>query len=274
MIAIWTAVKVLLEHGVAVHAANYLGQTALHLAAYQGQTAVVQLLHEHYGVPLAISAPKGHQPLHLAAMKGHEATIAYLLSQGAEVAHKDRQGHDVLEVAEYCGQSALVEKLIAHVPSKEREQAPHKAPYELHNTFFAKGVTGLKHPLKKLATTLETVHKGVQTLEALLPAAWQATRLRDEENLQLLYAYFNLAFKQPPLAFENTIERPSRLATGGHAPRRVVSLQSQAAQPHYFARNSQGVTAPFMEPLEGMALEELGHCFFRWLTVPQALGWC
>ena len=126
---------------------------------------------------------------------------------------------------------------------------PHKAPYEPHTTCFAKGLSGRKHPLKKLANSLETVQKGAQSLEALLPAAWQATRLTDEENLQLLYAYFNLEFKQPPWAFENTIERHQGWLQVGPHHVGVVSLQSQAAQPHYFARNSQGVTAPFTEPL-------------------------
>ena len=126
---------------------------------------------------------------------------------------------------------------------------PHQAAYAPHTTFLAKGYTGLHHPLKKLALALETLQKAAQLVEPLFPQAWHATRLTDQQNLQRLYAYFNLAFDQPPLAFENTLERHLGWLQVGTHHVGAVSLQSQAAQPHYFAPNRWGVTAPFTAPL-------------------------
>ena len=128
-------------------------------------------------------------------------------------------------------------------------QAVARAP---HTTFLATGRRGLQGALDKLGATITATQKLARTLESTFqprPGEWSLSRLTDEENLHLLYAYFNLDFVTPTQGFENTLVNTPQGLQLGTQHVRVVSMQSQAEKVHYFGHNPWGVTAPFAWPL-------------------------
>jgi ankyrin repeat protein len=89
------AVKMAVEMGVDVNAANEIGRTALHMAAFTGADAVVQYLAEH-GADVNVSDNNGETPWSMASgispglryrglYGAHESTAALLIKLGAKV---------------------------------------------------------------------------------------------------------------------------------------------------------------------------------------------
>jgi ankyrin repeat protein len=81
------AVRIALENGGAIDAANDAGDTALHGAAANGYTTVIRLLAER-GAPLGSKNRRGQTPLALAVARGSEsaasdATVQLLRDLGA-----------------------------------------------------------------------------------------------------------------------------------------------------------------------------------------------
>jgi conjugal transfer ATP-binding protein TraC len=128
-----------------------------------------------------------------------------------------------------------------------------KGTYSPHNTYFAKGSSGLKNPFARLDRTIETAQKYSAELATSLTGAWKLTRLRDEENLAALYAYLNLDFTNKPTGFEHTMTLSPSYLQLGHKRLQVISMQSQADEPRYCSYNGlgngQGVATPFIGPL-------------------------
>ena len=137
-------VKLLLEKGAAINAANNVGITPLHLAALAGHTDMVTLLLAHnadvkakdtFGLtPLHCAAQYGHvdiinvlfangaeiesktntqglTPLHWAAFWGHIEGIKCLLSSGADINARDNTGNTPLTWAEAYGQHDMARLL-------------------------------------------------------------------------------------------------------------------------------------------------------------------
>jgi len=96
-------VKLLLEKGAAINAANNVGITPLHLAALAGHTDMVALLLAHKADVKAKDV-FGLTPLHCAAQYGHAKTISLLLDKGAEIESKTyTQGLTPLHWAAFWG---------------------------------------------------------------------------------------------------------------------------------------------------------------------------
>ena len=76
-----TVVKLFVESGVSVNAANSKGFTALHSAAAEGQLAVVRNLVEN-GADVKAKTYNGATALHVAASGGHLEMVRYLESVG------------------------------------------------------------------------------------------------------------------------------------------------------------------------------------------------
>ena len=129
------------------------------------------------------------------------------------------------------------------VPAKKKTPTPF-------NTFLASSSHQLQVAFEKLEETMQETCKEARTLERAFTAPpYRLQRLTDEENLSQLYAYFNLDFSGRCRGLENTmVALPAGLQLGDKAVR-IVSMKSQAPDPHYWAHNGlghgKGVTSPF-----------------------------
>ena len=107
-------VKLLLEKGAAINAANNVGITPLHLAALAGHTDIVALLLAHKADVKAKDV-FGLTPLHCAAQYGHVSTMVMLLNHGADIESKtNTQGLTPLHWAAFWGHIEGIECLLAH----------------------------------------------------------------------------------------------------------------------------------------------------------------
>src|SRR5690242_14857478 len=75
-------IKILLQHGARLDAADEKGRSPLHNAAQRGHVAAVELLVTH-GAQVTAQDAHGHPPLHSAACKGHVAVVQLLLRSHA-----------------------------------------------------------------------------------------------------------------------------------------------------------------------------------------------
>ncbi len=129
----------------------------------------------------------------------------------------------------------------------------HGTVTEPQHTFYARGKALIETPFDHLSERIETLQQQARELEAALSAHWHLQRHTKEQNLQALYAYLNLSFAQPPTGFEHTLHHTPQGLQLGHHHVQVVSMLSQAEEPHYFSHNqlghNHGVTSPFLWPL-------------------------
>ncbi|AUZ06096.1 ankyrin repeat-containing protein [Vitreoscilla sp. C1] len=91
-------VRVLLEKGADVQAANGLGQTPLMIAAANGQATMAKLLLDH-GAAVDVQDASGRTPFILAAMSNHTDVMEVLLSDGANIHHADAEGRNAMDAA-------------------------------------------------------------------------------------------------------------------------------------------------------------------------------
>ena len=156
-------------------------------------------------------------------------------------------------------------KSLAHKSLLYLAYTPNKAPYEPHNTFFALGHAGLQAPFKDLKNSLKTLATLKASLEASLPAEWQARQMTDQENLTALYAYFNLTFENTPRHFERTLWSHKRRLQIGEYHLGAVTMQRQGETPQYASKNDRGVRAPFSHPLfEALRVPHITLQAFAW----------
>ena len=106
-------VKLLMEKGAAINAANNVGITPLHLAALAGHTDMVALLLAH-NANIKAKDVFGLTPLHCAAQYGHAKTMCLLLDKGAEIESKTyTQGLTPLHWAAFWGHIEGVKCLLS-----------------------------------------------------------------------------------------------------------------------------------------------------------------
>ena len=107
------AVRVLLAHGVDVHAAQPDGATALHWAAHWDDSDAVELL-LRAGADVNASNDFGVTPLALAAGNASPALVHRLLQAGADPNAPRSTGETPLMTAARTGSVGAVEALLAH----------------------------------------------------------------------------------------------------------------------------------------------------------------
>ena len=105
------AVRILLEAGAEVGAAEEGGYTALHWATHLGEPECVELLLAR-AAPVSPPAGNGLTPLHECVRCGHPALAARLLRAGADREAKDRDGKRPLDYAD-AGKRAAFEAVFA-----------------------------------------------------------------------------------------------------------------------------------------------------------------
>lgn len=106
-------VRLLLEGGARPDVQNEWGQTPLLAAADNGNAESVGLLLDAGADPGRPEAAFGMTPLHLAALLGYRDVAEKLLSGGADVNARDREGRTPLDVALRYGHRGMVEALVA-----------------------------------------------------------------------------------------------------------------------------------------------------------------
>jgi ankyrin repeat protein len=105
------AVKYLVEKGADVKAANNNGWTPLHLAAEKGHWDVVKYLVEK-GADVKAANNDGNTPLHRAAINGNLDAVKYLVKKGAEVKAATNDGWTPLHLAAEKGHWDVVKYLV------------------------------------------------------------------------------------------------------------------------------------------------------------------
>ncbi|CZR50156.1 uncharacterized protein PAC_00028 [Phialocephala subalpina] len=106
-----TVVRLLLENGATLEAADREQQTPLLLAAKNGHKAVIQLL-LNKGAESEAQNRNCRTPLFLAAMNGHEAAVRLLIEEGAAFEGKDSAGQTPLLSAVANGSEEVVRLLL------------------------------------------------------------------------------------------------------------------------------------------------------------------
>ena len=105
------AVKLLLEKGADVAAADSFELTPLHQASANGHVEVVKLLLEK-GADVATANSSGSRPLYRASANGHVEVVKLLLEKGADIAAAESSGWTPLHIASYSGHVEVVKLLL------------------------------------------------------------------------------------------------------------------------------------------------------------------
>jgi ankyrin repeat protein len=104
-------VKLLVERGVDVAAADKGGWTALHVTAESGHLGVIKLLLDK-GADAAAANGDGRTPLNSAAAGGHLEVVKLLLEKGADFSVVNNDGWTPLHAASYKGYLGVVKLLV------------------------------------------------------------------------------------------------------------------------------------------------------------------
>jgi ankyrin repeat protein len=106
-------IKVFVEKGADVKAANRGGNTPLHWAAGNGHLIVVKYLVEEKGADVKAANKDGSTPLHLSARYGHLDVVKYLVAEkGADVKAANNGGNTPLHWAAEEGRLDVVKYLV------------------------------------------------------------------------------------------------------------------------------------------------------------------
>ncbi|XP_028279304.1 ankyrin repeat domain-containing protein 2 isoform X2 [Parambassis ranga] len=101
-------VQMLLEKGADINLKDQLGSRAIHWACRGGSLDVVKALKSH-GADLNLYST----PLHVATRTGHTTIVEYLLSCGAKINCRDREGDTALHDAVRLSRYKIVKLLIS-----------------------------------------------------------------------------------------------------------------------------------------------------------------
>jgi len=104
--------KLLIERGAKVEAADERGRTPLHWAAVDGTPEAMTALVDA-GSPIALPEHEGRAPLHAAAVAGNESAVKALIARGASADVADRLGKTPLHLAARNGSDGVVAALLA-----------------------------------------------------------------------------------------------------------------------------------------------------------------
>jgi ankyrin repeat protein len=156
------AVKLLLETGAEVNAADNYGNTALSAAAFHGQTEIVRLLLAKGANPKA-ARQDGQTPLHSA----NRASTELLVAAGAEVNARTLQGTTPLHEAAYRADYETVEFLVRHGAESNPRNSDGKTPLDYAaqgRGFLGKSLEDAKsiEAKKKIIHFLVVFHHGKQ----------------------------------------------------------------------------------------------------------------
>lgn len=105
------SVRMLIDQGADINAADFQGMTALLWAASKGQTEIVELLISK-GADIEAKSNKGNNALIGASVYGYIETVKLLLDKGADIEAVNNDGWTVLMNAASAGQTEIVELLI------------------------------------------------------------------------------------------------------------------------------------------------------------------
>eukprot|EP01090_Pellita_catalonica_P008768 TRINITY_DN19838_c0_g1_i1.p1 TRINITY_DN19838_c0_g1~~TRINITY_DN19838_c0_g1_i1.p1 ORF type:complete len:345 (-),score=41.12 TRINITY_DN19838_c0_g1_i1:124-1158(-) len=104
-------IDALFDHGVALNAQNYAGETALKIAAELGQLRTVEMLLEN-SAWTQVCDLEGASPLHYASAQGHVKVAHMLLRYGAHINHVDNEGDSPLHWAVRESKANIVQLLV------------------------------------------------------------------------------------------------------------------------------------------------------------------
>jgi ankyrin repeat protein len=116
--AVWSnhadVLKVLLDHGADVNAADRWGWSLLHYATWEGNADMTKMLLEKGANPNNVEREYGQTPLHRAALRSRKTVAEMLLDHGANVNAKDWYGKTPLTLAKENSHTEIVELLRKH----------------------------------------------------------------------------------------------------------------------------------------------------------------
>jgi ankyrin repeat protein len=107
------AIRVLIEKGANLEAADESGMTPLILASFTGHVQAIRMLIEK-GANLEAVDENGMTPLMLASVSGHEDALRVLIENGANVEAPDNSGKTPLQNAKSQGHNEVVSLLKEH----------------------------------------------------------------------------------------------------------------------------------------------------------------
>jgi ankyrin repeat protein len=116
--AVWRnqvdVLKVFLDRGADVNAADRWGWSLLHYTTWEGNTDTTKMLLEKGANPNIVERTEGRTPLHYAAFRGRKTVAEMLLAHGANIDTRDWYGKTPLTLAKENGHTEIVELLRKH----------------------------------------------------------------------------------------------------------------------------------------------------------------
>lgn len=289
-------VKVLIQHGAAVHIAGR--ETPLHTAAYHGQRACAQALLDA-GLPVDAVDERGTTPLSHAAWNGHSALIEDLLSRGAQVDAQNALGWTALMQASLQGHVDVVRLLLDRGAAAERAEqekgvtplmlACERGDAELVSLLLSRGARvdtrdrAGKSPLiyavaraclfsriQPVDSALQKAKAALQVLESLLAAGADANARNDDSATALMMAVTagNATVVDRLLQAKADVNAcddcgVTALMLAGLYPRSTIieTLLAASADPNAEARNGNrafGLAMQFRRPENAVLLRKGG----------------
>ena len=116
--AVWRnqadVLKVFLDRGANVNAADRWGWSLLHYTTWEGNADTTKVLLEKGANPNIVERERGRTPLHYAAFRGRKAVAEVLLANGANMDSRDWYGKTPLSLAKEGGHTEIIELLRKH----------------------------------------------------------------------------------------------------------------------------------------------------------------
>jgi cytohesin len=116
--AVWRnqadVLKVLLDHGADVNAADRWGWALLHFTAWDGNGDMTRMLLDKGANPNIVERTEGRTPLHYAAQRGKKTQAEMLLAHGANMDTRGWYGKTPLSLAKEGDHTEIIELLRKH----------------------------------------------------------------------------------------------------------------------------------------------------------------